>query len=118
MKNPSDADTPDDILERLQSLSVDTLRQIRAKADFLISSKESAEKQQALDEIRLLIEKRGLSSEEVRQCIFPPKYLHPADPAKTWSGKGKKAAWLQTEIDRGKQLEDFVNPAWKDGRPD
>ena len=107
-----------EILDQLESLAVDTLRRIRGKADSLISSKESAEKERALDEIKHLIEEKGLSSEEVRQSIFPPKYVHPDDPTKTWSGKGKKAAWLQAEIDEGRRLEQFVNPSWKESNGD
>ena len=114
MKSPTTAENPEDILEQLESLSVGNLRQIRAKADSLISSKESAEKERALNEIKQLIEEKGLSSEEVRQSIFPPKYVHPNDPSKSWSGKGKKAVWLQDEIDAGRKLEDFVNPSWKE----
>jgi len=34
-----------------------------------------------------------------------PKYRHPSDPAKTWSGRGKKPLWLQSLLDGGTDLE-------------
>ncbi len=118
MSTQTTTENLDGLLEQLEHLTVAPLRQIRNKADSLITSKETAEKQQALDEIRQLIEEKGLSGDEVRQFIFPPKYIHPHDPSKTWTGKGKKAAWLQAEIDEGKRMQDFVNPAWQGNQAD
>lgn len=111
-KGPSEAEL-NAVLERLEEFPVVSLRQVRSKTDSLIELKETADKQQALDEISLLIEQRGLSTDELRQHIFPPKFAHPEDPTKTWSGKGKKATWLQTEIAAGKRMEEFLNPNWQ-----
>lgn len=34
-----------------------------------------------------------------------PKYRNPADPAQTWTGRGKRPRWVQAQIDAGKSLE-------------
>jgi DNA-binding protein H-NS len=31
-----------------------------------------------------------------RKPLNPPKYAHPDDPSKTWTGKGKKPDWFRT----------------------
>ena len=38
---------------------------------------------------------------------LPPKYINPANPSQTWSGRGKRPNWLVDELNKGKQLEDF-----------
>lgn len=37
-----------------------------------------------------------------------PKYRNPADPAQTWSGRGKRPRWVQAQIDAGKTLESLA----------
>lgn len=34
-----------------------------------------------------------------------PKYRNPADPAQTWSGRGKRPRWVQAHIDAGNSIE-------------
>ncbi|MFO7581942.1 H-NS family nucleoid-associated regulatory protein [Guyparkeria sp.] len=38
---------------------------------------------------------------------LPPKYINPANPSQTWSGRGKRPNWLVDELNKGKKLEDF-----------
>ncbi len=37
-----------------------------------------------------------------------PKYRNPERPSQTWSGRGRRALWLQEKIRAGAQLEDFA----------
>jgi DNA-binding protein H-NS len=37
-----------------------------------------------------------------------PKYRNPADPAQTWTGRGKRPRWVQAAIDAGKSLESLA----------
>jgi hypothetical protein len=34
-----------------------------------------------------------------------PKYRNPENPAETWSGKGKRPAWVETALAKGMTLE-------------
>ena len=34
-----------------------------------------------------------------------PKYRNPDNPAQTWSGKGKRPAWVKAALAAGKSLE-------------
>jgi DNA-binding protein H-NS len=36
-----------------------------------------------------------------------PKYRNPAEPAQTWSGRGKQPRWLSAQLGAGKKLDDF-----------
>lgn len=38
---------------------------------------------------------------------LPPKFINPANPSQTWSGRGKRPNWLVDELNKGKKLEDF-----------
>lgn len=38
----------------------------------------------------------------------PPKYRNPANPAETWTGRGRQPRWLAAETAAGKSLEDFL----------
>ena len=37
-----------------------------------------------------------------------PKYVHPDDPSKTWTGQGRRPAWIKEHIDAGKSLDDLL----------
>lgn len=37
-----------------------------------------------------------------------PKYRNPANPAETWSGRGKHPRWLVAQVAQGKKVEDFL----------
>lgn len=39
---------------------------------------------------------------------MPVKYADPADPALSWSGKGRIPGWLQAKIDAGAALGEFL----------
>ncbi len=36
------------------------------------------------------------------------KYKHPADPKMTWSGRGRKPAWVQEWTDSGKSIDELL----------
>ena len=37
----------------------------------------------------------------------PAKYRNPEHPEQTWSGRGKKPAWIKEAIQRGRSLEEL-----------
>jgi DNA-binding protein H-NS len=38
----------------------------------------------------------------------PPKYRNPADPAQTWSGRGKRPRWFNDALKAGKKEKDLA----------
>lgn len=43
-----------------------------------------------------------------KKRIVQPKYADPNNPEQTWSGRGRKPAWVQELLDSGAKLEDFT----------
>ncbi|AIL06236.1 H-NS histone family protein [Stenotrophomonas maltophilia] len=37
-----------------------------------------------------------------------PKYRNPANPSKTWSGRGRQPRWLASLIQKGKEPSEFL----------
>jgi len=50
--------------------------------------------------------KRGRSPNAGRKV--EPKYRNPANPAETWTGRGKPPRWLAAELSSGKSKDDFL----------
>jgi len=50
--------------------------------------------------------KRGRSANAGRKV--EPKYRNPANPAETWTGRGKPPRWLAAELANGKSKDDFL----------
>jgi DNA-binding protein H-NS len=89
-----------------------------------VQKKRREEKRQALkDQIEGMVKEHGISLAE----LFPKtgkdrtqlkekrtgvgqkvKYRNPVDSSQTWTGKGRKPAWLIEALTSGKTLEDFA----------
>lgn len=48
---------------------------------------------------------RGTAAPKVRGV---PKYRSSIDPSLTWTGKGRKPGWIQTFLDNGGNLDDWL----------
>lgn len=38
----------------------------------------------------------------------PPKYANPANPAETWTGRGRTPRWLDALVKKGRKVEEFL----------
>lgn len=72
-----------------------------------------AERKALLDQARELAKKHGVSVDTLlipagrRRSSAPAKYRNPDNPKQTWSGRGKKPAWVQAHLDAGGTLDDL-----------
>ena len=55
-----------------------------------------------LDEV---LGEAGKSATKPKRKTMPPKFAHPNNPKLTWSGLGRKPAWLLEILERGASLE-------------
>ncbi|AVO38108.1 H-NS histone family protein [Pukyongiella litopenaei] len=39
---------------------------------------------------------------------LPPKYRHPDDPSRTWTGRGRRPQWIVDALDAGADLADLL----------
>lgn len=70
--------------------------------------REKEARRQAQQEMKQVAQKYGLNLEEIAAEVskgsktsgssrgkVPPKYRHPDDPQKTWTGRGRKPVWVK-----------------------
>ena len=82
----------------------------RNELDAQIEAQRSADRKEAIAEIRKKIELLGLKAEDLfsksrsnKGSKVEPNYLNPNDASQTWTGRGKPPAWIANE-DREKFL--------------
>jgi len=105
-------------------MSLDELWSLHEHIGNLLSARIISEKREL--EHRLVQLNRGKTSHETavgepgpgassprQRRAYPrvlPKYRNPAEPAETWSGRGKQPRWLVFALKAGGKIEDFVIP--------
>ena len=75
--------------------------------------KRDAEKE-AQREIKEVAKKYGLSFDElINKQVAAAKpvpratYVHPDDPSKTWTGRGRRPKWINEWLEKGRDLEEL-----------
>ena len=73
---------------------------------------DQQEKRQVTTRIRELAKSAGLAVNIVPAAKTSssslPKYRHPEDATKTWTGRGKRPGWLTALLAQGKALEELA----------
>ena len=98
----------------LSKLSIEELQHLAQDIEAEIVNRRIVEKERVLNQMRDLASSLGMTLEElVRQegitgASVPAKYRHPDNPSLTWSGRGKRPAWVNEALASGKTLEDLA----------
>ena len=106
----------------LSKLSIEELESLVKDAQAEITARREAERERVFGQMRELAASLGLTLEDVvRQQRkggaakgaavaggVQPKYRHPSDPNQTWSGRGKRPAWVAEALASGKSLEELA----------
>jgi len=115
------------IEEQLSSLSAEKIR-IEAELDVLERQQAKEALNKIVDELKALnldpneiakalgVSVVGSQQKKTRaargsagpKATGTPKYRSSLDPSLTWTGKGRKPGWIQTFIDNGGNLEDWL----------
>jgi DNA-binding protein H-NS len=105
----------------LDKMSVRELKRLRARADQLLGkrSKRLADARKKITAIaravgvsaRELLDgrKKGALPQRVTKKAPPPKYVNPANPEETWTGRGRRPFWLKRQMKSGKTAESFLS---------
>ncbi len=86
--------------------------------------REKEAKKQAQQEMKQVAQKYGLDLEEIvpgggggkgsgtkSGGKVPPKFRHPEDPSKTWTGRGRKPKWVVHWVEElGRDIEELRIP--------
>jgi len=100
---------------KLDNYNSQELRDLKAEIDREIKKRRRKEIREAQRELRSVAERYGFSLTE----LLPgqggaqggrgiPKYVHPEDPAKTWSGRGRKPGWIKEWEEQGRPLDELL----------
>ena len=97
----------------LTKYSSKELGELKEQIDKELSSRRKGEAKQAQKELKKVAEKYGFNLNELVGATKPKqrttgaiKYRHPEDATKTWSGRGRKPAWVKDWEQAGRPLQD------------
>ncbi|MCC7321897.1 MAG: H-NS histone family protein [Rubellimicrobium sp.] len=102
----------------LDSLSRQELTRLRNDVDRAIATLADREKRRAIDAAERAVAEYGFKLEELTGIALPKgrgrkapsavKYRNTANPAQTWSGRGRRPEWINAALAEGKSLNDFL----------
>jgi len=100
----------------LEKMSREELTELRARIDEALATLAERERLAALEAAEEAAKAHGYSLAELTavgstsrrrgkakasSAANPPKYRHPEDPKKTWSGRGRKPQWIKEAEEAG-----------------
>jgi len=98
----------------LEDKSLDELRKLRRDVDNAIKTYQDRERKKALQAVEAKAAEMGFSLNDLvgnassrSRKVHPPKYRDPANPANTWSGRGRQPGWVKDLLSSGKSLDDY-----------
>jgi DNA-binding protein H-NS len=100
----------------LNSMSRAELVKLRAEVDKALSTLADRERKKAREAAERVALEHGFSLAELAsiggspkrvRSKSPAKYRNPADPSQTWSGRGRKPAWIHAAAKAGRDLSAF-----------
>ena len=91
-------------------LSLTETEQIQKEAEQAMKAAKAREMRAALAAAEKAAAEFGFSLSELtaKRAKAPPKYAHPENPGKTWTGKGRQPNWVREHLRSGKPLEDLA----------
>ena len=111
--------------DNMSDLSESQLQAMIADAEKALKDKKDIKKKEVLAQMKALAASIDVSFEikegkkSLRKGLkVPPKYRHPNDPSKEWTGRGMQPGWVRGLIGEGYSLEQIaiesLNRGWGD----
>ena len=100
-----------------EKMSVKELRKLQQQVAEALSKAQVKRKNELLAKIQAMVEEEGFTMEELfgnnnkestKKTVGVPKFRDPNDPTRTWTGKGKRPAWLNELLAKGHKKEEFL----------
>ena len=115
-------DQTSEMSEKLDSLDIDELKDLRKTVDRAISSYETRKRQEAISAVEQAAREHGFKLTDLLgtgkagrgrksnagTTADAAKYVNPDNPAQTWSGRGRRPQWINEALDSGRTLEDLA----------
>jgi DNA-binding protein H-NS len=97
-----------DLIQRARARQDELARDKAARLRAKISEMVKAEGFAIEDVFGGSATRRGAAKRGAPKRKVKPKYRNPADPAQTWSGRGKRPRWFSAALDAGKKDNDLL----------
>lgn len=101
--------------ETLDGLPIEELRTLRKDVDRAIASFEQRRRDAARTAAEEAVRAHGLKLSDLigagpraKGPSAPAKYANPDNRSETWSGRGRRPAWVTAALDAGRSLEDLA----------
>ena len=101
----------------LNEFSLPELQELSKDIDKEIQQRQVEEKKRVSTQMKELAASVGMTVEEILGLDMarktrtkpraPAKYRNPENPEQTWSGRGKKPAWIREALEQNRSLEEF-----------
>ncbi|KKM03651.1 hypothetical protein LCGC14_1772300 [marine sediment metagenome] len=97
----------------LNDLSRKELEKLQQDVKDALNSLDQRKKLEARRAAETIAKEHGFSLEDLlvqdrKGAKSPPKYRHPDDLTKTWTGRGRQPEWIKAGLAEGRQLSDFL----------
>lgn len=102
----------------IKGLNHNQLKELISKAQLRQNELGKEKVTKLRDKVHALIKAEGYTFDDifgtargkVKRATTPvaPKYRNPADPAQTWSGRGKRPHWFNDALKAGKKEKDLA----------
>lgn len=101
----------------LDNLTLKELQDLRNKVDRAITGFEERKRREAIVAVEAAAREHGFSLNDLtggaklpgrRGGKVAPKYANPQNVEQTWTGRGRRPAWVQDALASGKSLDDLA----------
>lgn len=107
-------------MANLNAMTLAELKSLEKKLAKAVAKCETREKMNALSSLKAEAKKMGFSLDELtgttseprtapkRRKKVEPKYANPADTSQTWTGRGRRPAWVVEALEAGASMDDLT----------
>ena len=107
------------MVDNLDSMSLEHLKELKGRVDRALSSFVDRKRKAARAAIEEQARSLGFSLSELVDAPVgrsagrarktgEPKYANPANPAQTWTGRGRKPGWVVDALKAGKSIDSLA----------
>ena len=106
------------MMDQLDSMDLNELKALKKQVEKAIDSFETRRKKTALEALEATAKEQGFSLSELldaassttkaRGQAAAPKFANPHNPDETWSGRGRRPAWVTAALEGGASLESLA----------
>lgn len=98
---------------KLDKMSMEELKELQKNVAAAIKNYGDRQKAEAQIKLESMAKEMGFTLSDFtggkkgKASAAAPKYVHPENPGKTWSGRGRQPQWFKDAIASGKSADDL-----------